>query len=83
MEQHQELSQELSKELSKGFSRAPVTDPGRDFADAGHWEVTYLDGDSGRIRTASAERFACRWIRDEDSWTVVDAVRPRQGRAAA
>ncbi|HET8878227.1 MAG TPA: hypothetical protein VFN00_02150 [Arthrobacter sp.] len=51
--------------------------------------MTYLDGDSGRIRTesfddeASAERFACRWVRDEDSWAVVDAVRPRQGRAAA
>ena len=81
MESHQELSQ--------GFSREHVSDPGRGFADAGHWEVTYLDGDSGRIRTesfddeASAERFACRWVRDEDSWAVVDAVRPRQGRAAA
>ena len=54
-----------------------------------HWEVTYLDTECGRVRTdsfddaATAERFASRRVRDEDGWAVVDAVRPRQGRAAA
>ncbi|MEW1784914.1 hypothetical protein AB0305_22290, partial [Arthrobacter sp. NPDC080086] len=49
---------------------------------AEYWEVTYLDGDCGRIRTesfddaASAERFACRQVRDEDGWAVIDVVRP-------
>ncbi len=54
-----------------------------------HWEVTYLDTECGRIRTetfddaAAAERFACRRVRDEHGWAVVDGVRPREGRAAA
>lgn len=56
---------------------------------AQHWEVTYLDTDCGRVRTESfddalsAERFACRHARDEDGWAMVDAIRPREGRAAA
>lgn len=59
----------------------------QDFAQ--HWEVTYLDTESGRVRTESfddavtAERFACRHAHDEHGWAVVDAVRPREGRAAA
>ncbi|WP_315897982.1 hypothetical protein [Arthrobacter sp. UKPF54-2] len=32
---------------------------------------------------AAAERFASRRVRDEDGWAIVDAVRPRVGRAAA
>jgi hypothetical protein len=53
------------------------------------WEVTYLDTDCGRIRTeafedaAEAERFASRQVRDENGWAMIDAVRPRQARAAA
>lgn len=56
---------------------------------AEHWEVTYLDTECGRIRTeafddaAGAERFASRRIQDEHGWAVIDAVLPRQGRAAA
>jgi len=58
-------------------------------AAAEYWEVTYLDGDCGRIRiesfddAASAERFACRQVRDEDGWAVIDVVRPAAARAAA
>ncbi len=54
-----------------------------------YWEVTYLDTDCGRVRTdafddaAEAERFACRRIRDEHGWAMVDIVRPRKARAAA
>jgi hypothetical protein len=54
-----------------------------------HWEVTYLDTDCGRVRTetfddaTSAERFARRRLLDEDGWAIVDAVHPRQARAAA
>jgi hypothetical protein len=53
------------------------------------FEVTYLDTDSGRIRTeffddaADAERFASRRVADEDGWAIIDAVPPQQARAAA
>ena len=63
--------------------------PTAEHATVQHWEVTYLDTDCGRIRTetfddaASAERFACRRIQDEEGWAIVDAVQPREGRAAA
>jgi len=56
---------------------------------AEYWEVTYLDADCGRIRTeafddaAAAERFAGRRVQDEHGWAIIDAVRPRQDRAAA
>jgi hypothetical protein len=54
-----------------------------------HWEVTYLDTDCGRVRSETfdqavdAERFASRQVRDEHGWAVIDAVAPREGRAAA
>lgn len=59
------------------------------YLEATFFDVTYLDTDSGRIRTerfaeaAEAERFASRRIVDEDSWAVIDAVPLRRDRQAA
>ncbi|WP_427133891.1 hypothetical protein [Pseudarthrobacter sp. S9] len=62
----------------------------QDFEAAPYFEVTYLDTDSGRIRTelfddaAEADRFASRRIADADGWAVVDAVSVKKvDRAAA
>lgn len=80
MEQHQDFAaaQQSAAQQSAGQP-----------AGVQHWEVTYLDTECGRVRTelfddaAAAERFASRRVRDEDGWAIVDAVRPRVGRAAA
>lgn len=54
-----------------------------------YFEVTYLDTDSGRIRTESfddadaADRFASRCVAGEDGWAVIDAVPAKVRRAAA
>lgn len=78
MEQHQDFA--VAAQSSNRSSDQPAAE---------HWVVTYLDTDCGRVRTETfddalaAERFASRRVQDEHGWAVVDAVRPRQSRAAA
>jgi hypothetical protein len=80
MEQHREFASVQQPALQQPAVQQPA---------AQHWEVTYLDTDCGRVRTeafddpAEAERFASRQVRDEDGWAMIDAVRPRESRAAA
>ncbi|AXJ09944.1 hypothetical protein [Arthrobacter sp. PM3] len=82
MENNQELQANFQQEFQAGGGVAP--DDG-----APYFEVTYLDPDSGRIRTESfddagaADRFASRCVAGEDGWAVIDVVPARVRRAAA
>jgi hypothetical protein len=80
-----------STDISTGIStQQPLAEgPVRDGNAQLEFHVTYLDSESGRIRTevlddaVSAERFASRVVRGEDDWAIVDPVPLQQLRIAA
>jgi hypothetical protein len=82
MENNQDLQANFQQEFQANGSGAQ--DGG-----APYFEVTYLDTDSGRIRTESfddadaADRFASRCAAGEDGWAVIDVVPAKVRRAAA
>lgn len=87
MENNQDLQANSQPELAQ--QEFAANGSGEPDGGAPYFEVTYLDTDSGRIRSESfddagaAERFASRCVADEDGWAVVDVIPARVRRAAA
>lgn len=85
MDNNQKIQQSFQQDFGADFGQDfnGVQDGAQCFA------VTYLDTDSGRIRTesfddaAAADRFASRCVAGEDGWAVVDAIPAKERRAAA